>query len=75
MARPDLLRKLPRAVQSKLWKRSVRPAGARWLVKRLEQVPIHLGWSVVSAAPVGERVKIRLDDGTERIADHVLLGT
>jgi len=75
MARPDLLRKLARALQSKLWKRSVRLAGARWLVKRLEHVPIRLGRSVASAAPVGEPVKIRLDDGSERIADHVLLGT
>ena len=75
MARPDLLRRLPRALQRKLWKRSVRPAGARWLVKRLEHVPIRLGRSVASAAPVGEPVKIRLDDGSERIADHVLLGT
>ncbi|MHB8412133.1 MAG: FAD-dependent oxidoreductase [Candidatus Acidiferrales bacterium] len=75
MARPDLLRRLPWRLQEKLWKRSVRPAGARWLVKRLEHVSIRLGRSVVSAAPVGHRVRIRLDDGSERIVDHVLLGT
>jgi thioredoxin reductase len=75
MARPDLLKRLPRGLQNKLRKRSVRPAGARWLVKRLENVPVRLGRSVVSALPVGEQVKVRLDDGSERIVHHVLLGT
>ena len=75
MARPDLLRRLPRGFQDKLRKRSVRPAGARWLVKRLQDVPIRLGCSVVSAAPAGERVTVRLNDGTERTVDHILLGT
>jgi cation diffusion facilitator CzcD-associated flavoprotein CzcO len=75
MARPDWLRHLPRAVQNKLWKRSIRPAGARWLVKRLQNVPLQLGRSVVSASPVGERVKVSLSDGTERTVDHLLLGT
>jgi hypothetical protein len=30
---------------------------------------------VVSVGLVGEKVRIRLDDGTERVVDHVLLGT
>jgi FAD-dependent urate hydroxylase len=75
MARPDMLRKLPRGVQDKLRKRAVRPAGSRWLVKRLENVPIRLGHSVVSAMEAGGRLRVRLDDGTERIVDHALLGT
>jgi FAD-dependent urate hydroxylase len=75
MARPDLLRRLPRGLQSKLWKRSVRPAGARWLVDRLQAVPIHLGCCVVSAAVVGESLTVRLNDGTSRSVDHILLGT
>ena len=75
MARPDLLRQLPRRVQDRLWKRSVRPAGARWLVNRLQNVPIRLGRSVVSVAPAGEQLKVRLDDGCERTVHHVLLGT
>lgn len=76
MARPDLLRKLPRGLQDKLRKRAVRPAGARWLVKRLETVPIWLGRQVTSVTTVaGGRVKVSFDDGTERTIDHVLLGT
>jgi hypothetical protein len=75
VARPDLVRRLPRPVQDWLRKRSIRPAGARWLVARLQNVPINLGRSVVSAAPVGERVKLQLDNRSERTFDHVLLGT
>jgi thioredoxin reductase len=75
MARPELLRQLPRGLQDKLRKRSIRPAGARWLVERLRGVPIRLGCSVISALPVGERVKVRLSDGSERAVDHILLGT
>ena len=75
MARPELLKKLPRSVQDKLRRRCVRPAGARWLVERLRSVPIHLGRNVVAAAEAGGRVKLKLDDGTDHTADHVLLGT
>ena len=75
MARPDMLRRLPRGVQDRLRKRSVRPAGARWLVNRLQNVPIQLGCRVVQVAPVGPRIRVRLSDGSERTADHVLLGT
>jgi FAD-dependent urate hydroxylase len=75
MARPNLLRRLPRRLQDKLRKRSTRPAGSRWLVERLQKVPLSLGCSVTSVATVGERVHVRLDDGSERTADHVLLGT
>jgi thioredoxin reductase len=75
MARPDLLRLLPRGLQTRLWKRSVRPAGARWLVERLRNVPIRLATSVLSAEEAGGRVKVRLSSGQERSVDHVLLGT
>lgn len=75
MARPDWVRRLPRTVQNKLWKRSVRPAGARWLVKRLQGVPIRLGRWVVSATPAGAGVQVTLNDGSTRTVDHILLGT
>jgi FAD-dependent urate hydroxylase len=75
MARPDLLNHLPRKLRDRLWNRSVRPAGAGWLVKRLETVPIRLGRFLVSVAVQGERVRVRLSDSTERIVDHVLLAT
>ena len=75
MARPNLLKRLPRGLRDKLWNRAVRPAGARWLVERLRDVPMRLDSSIVSVAQVGACVKVRLDDGSERTVDHVLLGT
>src|SRR6266704_3973874 len=75
VARPDLVRRLPRPTQDWLRNRSIRPAGARWLVGRLQNVPIILDHFIVSAAPVGEKVRVRLDDGSDRTIDHVLLGT
>jgi len=75
VARPDLVRRFPRLLQDWLRKRSIRPAGAGWLVARLQNVPINLGRSIVSAAPVGERIRVQLNDGSERTIDHVLLGT
>jgi hypothetical protein len=38
-------------------------------------VPILLERSVSSVAPVGERVKVKLDDGSVKIVDNILLGT
>lgn len=75
VARPDLTRRFPRSVQDWLRKRSIRPAGARWLVERLKSVPMNLGRSVVSAFQQSKGVSVKLDDGTERVIDHVLLGT
>jgi thioredoxin reductase len=75
VARPDLVRRFSRPIQDWLRKRSIRPAGARWLVERLKGVPMHLGRAVVSATSKGDRVKIRLNDGSERDFDHVFLGT
>ncbi len=75
LARPDLVRRLPRALQDKLRRRATRPAGARWLVERLKDVPIHLRCAVVSASLAGEQVQIKLSGGTVNLVDHVLLGT
>lgn len=75
MARPDFVRRLPRSLQDRLRIRSVRPAGARWLIDRLHDVPIRLGCSIASVTIAGDRVRVGLDDGTEPTVDHVLLGT
>ena len=75
LARPHLVRRLPRGLQDRLRKRAVRPAGARWLVNRLNGVPIKLGCTVTSATPDGDRAKVSLSDGSQRLADHVILGT
>jgi len=44
-------------------------------VERLKTVPMSLDRSIVSATPVGERIRVQLDDGSLRTIDHVFLGT
>jgi pyridine nucleotide-disulfide oxidoreductase len=75
VARPDLVRRFPRPVQDWFRERSIRPAGAQWLVARLRNVPMKLGRCVVSATHSSGRVRVKLDDGSESTVDHVLLGT
>lgn len=75
LARPHLVRMLPRPLQDKLRRRAIRPAGARWLVNRLRDVSITLGCSVVSTAPTESRVRVSLSNGRETVVDHILLGT
>jgi hypothetical protein len=74
-AAPDLIRHFPRRVRAPLTYRCIRPAGAHWLPDRLRAAELTLGRSVVAATAEGERVRLRLDDRSERVADHVLLGT
>jgi len=75
VAAPNLYRRLPRDLQDKLRVRSTRPAAAHWLRPRLSTVRMTMGRSVIAAIPGAGGVRIRLDDGGERFADHVLLGT
>src|SRR5260370_13508752 len=73
VARPDLVGQFPRPLQDVLRKRSIRPAGARWLVSRLQNVPMKLGRSIVSASSLRARVRVRLVDGGERTVHHLFL--
>jgi cation diffusion facilitator CzcD-associated flavoprotein CzcO len=75
LAVPGVFRRLPRAWQAKLAYRAIRPAGARWLVDRLAQVPITTARRIIAADAAGSQVRVQLDDGSERAADHVILGT
>ena len=75
VARPDLYRRAPRGLQDRLGVRAIRPAGEAWLKPRVEKVRITTGRTVVSAVPAGGGVIARLDDGTERRVDHIMLGT
>lgn len=75
VAYPNLLHRFPMALRDKIRTRAVRSAGAPWLISRLEGVKISTGRSVVSAKEVGTEVELKLNDGTERRVDHVLMGT
>ncbi|HVR06235.1 MAG TPA: FAD-dependent oxidoreductase [Solirubrobacteraceae bacterium] len=74
-AAPDVIRHLPREARASLTYRCVRPAGAGWLADRLRSVTFTLGRSVRVAEARNGRAQLRLDDDSERIVDHVLLGT
>jgi cation diffusion facilitator CzcD-associated flavoprotein CzcO len=75
VARPRYFRLLPPRLRQRFDVRSVRPAGARWLRPRLQDVPITAGRSVALAERANDLVKITLDDGSVREVDHVLLAT
>jgi len=75
VAMPHLFRRFPRSFQERTAYRAIRPAGAGWLQDRIAGVPITLGRKVVSATVVGSQLRLRLDDGTERLVDHALLAT
>jgi FAD-dependent urate hydroxylase len=75
VAVPDLFRRLPHAVQGPVARRSIRPAGAAWLVSRLEEVPIRLGRVVRTAQPLHGKLRVELDGGDVRVVDHLIYGT
>lgn len=73
--RPNLFRRVPRDLQDRWSPWAVRPAVAVWLKSRTVDIPIRFGRSPVDARVEGERLRVRLDDGSERVVDHVVLGT
>ena len=72
---PNFFSKLPREWQNRLGARSIKAGGARWLKPRLSNVPVTAGRFVVSAGSAGDRLRLTLDDGSEKIVDHALLAT
>jgi len=75
VAMPHVFRRFPRAFQNRAAYRAIRPAGAGWLQPRLGDVPITLGRHVEGASVAGCQLRVRLDNGEERLADHALLAT
>jgi cation diffusion facilitator CzcD-associated flavoprotein CzcO len=72
---PPLLRQFPFALRSRIERRAIRPAGAGWLPPRMDGVRITTGRVIISANAVGQQVRLRLDDGSERCVNHALLAT
>jgi len=75
VAYPKLVSHIPLGIRDKIRTRAVRSAGSRWLPARLANVKMTRGRSVVETKTTGDEVTLRLDDGSERRVDHVLLGT
>ncbi|PYT29136.1 MAG: hypothetical protein DMG57_12635 [Acidobacteria bacterium] len=73
--RPNLFRRLPRRMQDRWGARAMRPAVAPWIKPRIQHVIIHTEQFLDQARVQGEHLRVRLDDGTERVVDHVILGT
>jgi FAD-dependent urate hydroxylase len=75
VALPGWYRRLPRVLQDRFATRSLRPAGAAWLIPRLTNVLITSGVAVTRAEQMNGSVRLTLDDDSERWVDHVLLAT
>src|SRR5258708_25731542 len=75
VAAPNIMRRIPLGLRDRIRIRAVRPAGSSWLPARLEKVKLSTGRFVMAAQANGHGVELRLDDGTRRSVDHVLMGT
>lgn len=72
---PGMFHSLPRPLRGPIFRRAVRPAGSDWIQERYRGVVETFGRSVVSATLTGERVLVRLSDGSERLVDYIVQGT
>jgi cation diffusion facilitator CzcD-associated flavoprotein CzcO len=72
---PGLTRLFPDALRAELTARCLRPAASAWLQPRAGDIRFLPGRMVDSANASGERLRLRLDNGTLRLVDHVVLGT
>jgi len=75
VAYPRIVSCIPLKIRDKIRTRAVKPGGSQWLPKRLSDVKVSTGRMVSRAISKGDEVSLLLDDGTERRAEHVLLGT
>jgi pyridine nucleotide-disulfide oxidoreductase len=75
VATPELFRRLPRRMQSRIAYRSIRPACSNWVRVRLDDVSIHLETTVTAVSAHGDRVRLTVEGAGTRDFDHVMLGT
>jgi hypothetical protein len=75
VAYPNLVSLIPLQLRDRVRTRAVRPAGSRWLPERLAAVRVTVRRSVSQASASGNEVMLKLDDGSDRQVDHVILGT
>ena len=75
VAHPMFVRRLPRAIQRDAARRALAPGASLWLRPRMNGLPISAGRHVVDVARSDGHVDLRLDDGSARTVDHVLMAT
>lgn len=75
VAMPHAFRRFPRSLQERMAYRAIRPAVAGWLAPRLAGLELTLNRHVVSANPRDGKIHLCLDDGSDRLVDHVMLAT
>jgi FAD-dependent urate hydroxylase len=75
VAYPNIVAHVPLKLRDRIRTRAVRSAGSRWLPQRLTDVKVTTGCSVAQANPLPDEIALKLDDGSERRVDHVVLGT
>lgn len=75
VARPNAFRRVPVRIGDRLAYRCIRPAAAAWLVDRTAAVRLTLTRTIASAAAAGDGLVLRLDDGTSREVDRLVLAT
>ena len=75
MGSPTAYRLLPWQTAQTLAQRAIRPAGAAWLRPQLEPIRITVGASVRNVVADADTAVAELDDGSERVVDHVIAGT
>jgi len=72
---PNLFRRFPRSLQDPISYRAIRPAGTGWQKPYLAQVPMTLNSRVTSTGMMGDKVHLKLSNGTDRVVDHVIVAT
>lgn len=75
VAAPGLVHRLPYRVRQPLVYQFTKPRASGWLKPRLSGSPITIGRSIASASPRGNELLLKLDDGSTRELDHLLLAT
>lgn len=75
VAHPMVVRALPRATQRDAARRALAPGASLWLRPRMRGLVVSMGRHVVDVAQREGRVHLRLDDGSSREVDHVLMAT
>lgn len=72
---PNIFRLLPHFLQDPISYRAIRPAGTGWQRPYLANVRMTLNCEVISAELWGDKINLKLSNGSERTVDHVIVAT